>query len=197
MRRWHMTDGKKTCRPKRHSKITKLFFKDYIIGGKMCKFVERTLKTHFTMALEQQIQKDIMEAMKAHDESRLNATRGIKSEILLAKTSGAEHELSDADVLKIIQKLVKQRKESAELYTQGNRPELAEKELAELKVMEAYLPKALSEEEVRNVLKEVVAEVGATSPKDMGKVMGAATKKLAGQADGKLISTIVKELLAQ
>ena len=147
------------------------------------------------MALEQQIQKDIMEAMKAHDESRLNATRGIKSEILLAKTSGTEHELSDADVLKIIQKLVKQRKESAELYTQGNRPELAEKELAEMKVMEAYLPKALSE--VRSILKEVVAEVGATGPKDMGKVMGAATKKLAGQADGRLISTIVKELLAQ
>lgn len=149
------------------------------------------------MALEQQIQKDIMEAMKAHDESRLNATRGIKSEILLAKTSGTEHEPSDADVLKIIQKLVKQRKESAELYTQGNRPELAEKELAEMKVMEAYLPKALSEDEVRNILKEVVAEVGATGPKDMGKVMGAATKKLAGQADGRLISTIVKELLAQ
>ncbi len=149
------------------------------------------------MALEQQIQKDIMEAMKAHDESRLNATRSIKSEILLAKTSGAEHELSDADVLKIIQKLVKQRKESAELYTQGNRPELAEKELAEMKVMETYLPKALSEDEVRNILKGIVTEVGATSPKDMGKVMGAATKKLAGQADGKLISTIVKELLAQ
>lgn len=107
------------------------------------------------MALEQQIQKDIMEAMKAHDESRLNATRGIKSEILLAKTSGTEHELSDADVLKIIQKLVKQRKESAELYTQGNRPELAEKELAEMKVMEAYLPKALSEDEVRNILKRL------------------------------------------
>ena len=112
------------------------------------------------MALEQQIQKDIMEAMKAHDEARLNATRGIKSEILLAKTSGAEHELTDADVLKIIQKLVKQRKESAELYTQGNRPELAEKELSEMRVMEAYLPKALSEDEVRNILKEVVAEVG-------------------------------------
>lgn len=149
------------------------------------------------MALEQQIQKDIMEAMKAHDEARLNATRGIKSEILLAKTSGAEHELMDADVLKIIQKLVKQRKESAELYTQGNRPELAEKELSEMRVMEAYLPKALSEDEVRNILKEVVAEVGATGPKDMGKVMGAATKRLAGQADGRLISTIVKELLAR
>ena len=149
------------------------------------------------MALEQQIQKDIMESMKAHDEARLNATRGIKSEILLAKTSGAEHELRDADVLKIIQKLVKQRKESAELYIQGNRPDLAEKELAELKVMEAYLPKPLSEDEVRNILKEVIAEAGATSPKDMGKVMGAATKRLAGQADGRLISTLVKELLAQ
>ena len=149
------------------------------------------------MALEQQIQKDLMEARKAHDEDRLNATRGIKSEILLAKTSGAEHELTDADVLKIIQKLVKQRKESAELYTQGNRPELAEKELSEMRVMEAYLPKALSEDEVRNILKEVVAEVGATGPKDMGKVMGAATKRLAGQADGRLISTIVKELLAR
>jgi uncharacterized protein len=149
------------------------------------------------MALEQQIQKDIMEAMKAHDESRLNATRGIKSEILLAKTSGGDHELTDGDILKIIQKLVKQRKESAELYTQGGRPELAEKEIAEMKVMEAYLPKALSEDEVRNILKEVVAEVGATGPKDMGKVMGVATKKLAGQADGRMISTIVKELLAQ
>lgn len=149
------------------------------------------------MALEQQIQKDIMEAMKAHDEFRLNATRSIKSEILLAKTSGAEHELSDADVLKIIQKLVKQHKESAELYTQGNRPELAEKELAEMKVMEEYLPKALSEEEVRNILQQIVTEVGASSPKDMGKVMGAATKKLAGQADGRLISSIVKELLTK
>ena len=149
------------------------------------------------MALEQQIQTDIMEAMKAHDEARLNATRGIKSEILLAKTSGAEHELTDADVLKIIQKLVKQRKESAELYTQGNRPELAEKELSEMRMMEAYLPKALSEDEVRNILKEVVAEVGATGPKDMGKVMGAATKRRAGQADGRLISTLVKELLAR
>jgi hypothetical protein len=148
------------------------------------------------MALEQQIQKDIMEAMKAHDNVRLNAVRGIKSEILLAKTAGAVHELSDADVLKIIQKLVKQRKESAELYTQGNRPELAENELAEARFMEAYLPKALSEEEVRTILKDLVAEVGATGPKDMGKVMGAATKKLAGQADGRLISTIVKEILS-
>lgn len=149
------------------------------------------------MALEQQIQKDIMEAMRAHDESRLNAVRGIKSEILLAKTSGAGHELSDADVQRIIRKLVKQRKESAELYTQGNRPELAEKELAEMRVMESYLPQALSEDEVRNILESIVTEVGAAGPKDMGKVMGAATRKLAGLADGKLISTIVKELLTR
>jgi uncharacterized protein YqeY len=148
------------------------------------------------MALEQQIQKDIMEAMKAHDNVRLNAVRAIKSEILLAKTSGAEHELEDADVLKIIQKLVKQRKESAEMYVQGGRQELADNELAEAKFMEAYLPKALSEDEVRNILKQIIAEVGATSPKDMGKVMGAATKRLAGQADGRTISTIVKELLS-
>ena len=148
------------------------------------------------MALEQQIQKDIMEAMKAHDEARLNATRGIKSEILLAKTAGGEHDLSDADVLKIIQKLVKQRNESAELYNQGKRPELAEKELAEAKVLESYLPKALSEDEVRNILKGIIAEVGASKPQDMGKVMGVATKRLAGQADGKVISTIVRELLA-
>jgi uncharacterized protein YqeY len=148
------------------------------------------------MALEQQIQKDIMEAMKAHDNVRLNAVRAIKSEILLAKTSGAEHELEDADVLKIIQKLVKQRKESAEMYVQGGRQELADNELAEAKFMEAYLPKALSEDEVRNILKQIIAEVGASSPKDMGKVMGAATKRLAGQADGRTISTIVKELLS-
>ena len=148
------------------------------------------------MALEQQIQKDIMEAMKAHDNVRLNAVRAIKSEILLAKTSGAEHELEDADVLKIIQKLVKQRKESAEMYVQGGRQDLADNELAEAKFMEAYLPKALSEDEVRNILKQVIAEVGASSIKDMGKVMGAATKRLAGQADGRTISTIVKELLS-
>lgn len=148
------------------------------------------------MALEQQIQKDIMEAMKAHDEARLNATRGIKAEILLSKTSGSEHELSDADVLKIIQKLVKQREESAELYTQGNRPELAEKELAEAKVMKAYLPKALSVEEVKAILKEIISETGASKPQDMGKVMGLATKRLAGQSDGKTISAIVKELLS-
>ena len=149
------------------------------------------------MALEQQIQKDIMEAMKTHDTVRLNAVRAIKSEILLAKTSSTEHELEDSDVMKLIQKLVKQRKESAEMYVQAGRQELADNELAEAKFMESYLPKALSEDEVRNMLKQIIAEVGASSPKDMGKVMGAATKRLAGQADGRTISTIVKELLSE
>ena len=148
------------------------------------------------MALEQQIQKDIMEAMKTHDTVRLNAVRAIKSEILLAKTSSTEHELEDSDVMKLIQKLVKQRKESAEMYVQAGRQKLADNELAEAKFMESYLPKALSEDEVRNMLKQIIAEVGASSPKDMGKVMGAATKRLAGQADGRTISTIVKELLS-
>ncbi|MDY6319691.1 MAG: GatB/YqeY domain-containing protein, partial [Bacteroidales bacterium] len=98
--------------------------------------------------------------------------------------------------MKLIQKLVKQRKESAEMYVQAGRQELADNELAEAKFMESYLPKALSEDEVRNMLKQIIAEVGASSPKDMGKVMGAATKRLAGQADGRTISTIVKELLS-
>lgn len=137
-----------------------------------------------------------MEAMKTHDTVRLNAVRAIKSEILLAKTSSTEHELEDSDVMKLIQKLVKQRKESAEMYVQAGRQELADNELAEAKFMESYLPKALSEDEVRNMLKQIIAEVGASSPKDMGKVMGAATKRLAGQADGRTISTIVKELLS-
>lgn len=135
-------------------------------------------------------------AMKAHETVRLAALRGIKAAILLAKTSeGGNGEVSDADIVKIIQKLVKQRKESAGIYTQQNRPELAENELAEASAMEVYLPKQLGEAEVEAELKAIVAEVGASKPSDMGKVMGVATKRLAGQADGRLISTIVKRLL--
>lgn len=149
------------------------------------------------MELEKQIQADMVAAMKAHETARLAALRGIKAAILLAKTSEAGNgEVTDADVVKIIQKLVKQRKESAEIYSQQNRPELAENELAEAAAMEVYLPKQLSEAEVEEELKKIIAEVGASKPSDMGKVMGTATKKLAGQADGKLISTIVKKLLA-
>ncbi len=149
------------------------------------------------MALEQQIQKDIMEAMKAKDTVRLNSVRSIKSAILLAKTSeGGAKELSDADIVKIIQKLSKQRKESAEQYTAAGRKELADNELAEAAILDAYLPKQLSEAEVEEKLKAIIAQVGASAPSDMGKVMGVATKQLAGLAEGRTISTIVKRLLA-
>ena len=148
------------------------------------------------MALEQQIQKDIMEAMKAHNTVRTNAVRAIKSEILLAKTSGAGAEITDGDVIKLIQKLINQRKESAAMYAQGGRQDLADNELAEAAEMEGYLPKQLSEAEVEEIVKGIIAETGASSMADMGKVMGLATKKLAGQADGRTVSTIVKKLLA-
>lgn len=149
------------------------------------------------MELEKQIQADMVAAMKAKDTVRLAALRGIKAAILLAKTSeGSNGEITDADIIKIIGKLVKQRKESAEIYTQQNRPELAGNELAEAAAMEAYLPKQLSEEETEAELKKIIAETGASKISDMGKVMGVATKRLAGQADGRLISTIVKKLLA-
>lgn len=148
------------------------------------------------MALEQQIQKDIMEAMKAHDAVRTNAVRAIKSEILLAKTSGAGSEISDADILKLIQKLIKQRRESAEMYSQGGRKDLSDNELAEAAEMEKYLPKQLSEAEVEEIVKGIIAETGASKMSDMGKVMGAATKRLVGQADGRTVSAIVKKLLA-
>lgn len=148
--------------------------------------------------LEKQIQTDMVSAMKAKDAVRLAALRGIKAAILLAKTSeGGNGEVTDSEIVKIIQKLVKQRKESAEIYTQQNRPELAENELAEASAMEVFLPKQLSEAEVEAELAKIIAETGASQPSDMGKVMGVATKKLAGQADGKLISTIVKRLLAK
>lgn len=149
------------------------------------------------MELEKQIQADIVSAMKAKETVRLAALRGIKAAILLAKTSeGTNGEISDADIVKIIGKLVKQRKESAGIYTQQGRPELAENELAEAAAMEVYLPKQLSEAEVEAELQKIIAETGASKMSDMGKVMGVATKRLAGQADGKLISTLVRKLLA-
>ena len=145
------------------------------------------------MALEQQIQEDIKAAMKSHDAVATAATRAIKGEILLFKTSeGGSKEVTDGDILKMIQKLIKQRKESAEQFTAAGRQELADNELAEAAVMEKYLPKQLNEAEV----KEIIAQVGATSIKDMGKVMGAANKALAGQSDGRTISTVVKKLLS-
>jgi uncharacterized protein YqeY len=148
--------------------------------------------------LEQQIQNDLKAAMLAKDKVALASIRGIKAAILLAKTAegGQKDTIEDGELVKIIQKLVKQRKESAAIYTEQNRPELAENELAEAAVMEKYLPKALSEEEVEAAVKEIISEVGASSMADMGKVMGVATKKLAGQAEGRVISSTVKRLLS-
>ena len=134
--------------------------------------------------------------MLGKEKVRLAALRAIKAEILLAKTADGSDEISDAAILKIIQKLVKQRKESAAVYTANNRPELAENELAEATCLEVYLPKQLEGAELENILKEIIAQVGAKTPADMGKVMGVATKKLAGQADGRTISETVKRLLS-
>ena len=149
------------------------------------------------MTLEQQIQESIKEAMKAKDTVAMNATRAIKGEILLFKTSeGGSREVTDGDILKMIQKLVKQRKEAAEQYVAAGRKELADNELAEAAIMEKYLPKQLSTQEVRARIQEIIAQVGASSIKDMGKVMGVANKALAGLSDGRTISTVVKELLS-
>ncbi len=149
------------------------------------------------MKLYDIISNDIKEAMKAKDKVALDTLRNIKKVLLEAKTApGAGDTVSDETAIKIIQKLVKQGKESAELFQSQNRAELAAEELAQVAVMEKYLPKQMSEEEITAALKEIIAQVGADKPQDMGKVMGVATKQLAGKADGKTISAIVKQLLA-
>ncbi|MCM1301866.1 MAG: GatB/YqeY domain-containing protein [Bacteroides cellulosilyticus] len=149
------------------------------------------------MSLEQQISKGIMDAMKAKDAVRLAALRNAKKYIIEAKTAGPElSELPDADVLKILAKLAKQGTDSAAIFTQQNRADLAEEELAQVAVFQEFLPKQLTPEELTAEVRAVIAEVGATSMKEMGKVMGAASKRLAGRADGKDISAKVKELLA-
>ncbi len=148
------------------------------------------------MGLEQEIMAGIKSAMLAKEKDRLESLRAVKAAILLAKTAeGGNGEVTDDEIIKIIQKLVKQRKESAAIYTEQNRPELAEKELSEASYMEVFLPKPLSEEELVAELKAIIAEVGASKPSDMGKVMGVATKKLAGKADGRVISAKVKDIL--
>ena len=147
------------------------------------------------MNLKDQINHDIKNAMRAKDQAALRALRSIKSAILLAETDGSGNEVDDAAVLKIIQKLAKQRKESFELFEKQNRPDLAEKEQEELNTLEKYLPKPMSEDELQVFLKKLVADTGAEGMKDMGKVMGAAQAQLAGKADGKAISKIVRELL--
>lgn len=149
------------------------------------------------MELEKQIQEDIKSAMKEKNTVKLNAVRSIKSAILLAKTAeGGPKELEDSDIIKLIGKLAKQRKEAAEQYVAAGRQELADNELAEAAVLDSYLPKMLSEAEVEERLKAIIAQVGASGPQDMGKVMGTATKALAGLSDGKTISTIVRKLLS-
>ncbi len=150
------------------------------------------------MNLYSQIEADIKADMLAKDRVALQALRGIKKEFIEAKTApGANGELTDEIALKILAKMVKQRRESAAIYTEQNRPDLAEAELAEVAVIEKYLPKALSEAELTEELTKIIASVGATSPADMGKVMGAATKALAGRADGRAISAMVRQLLAK
>ena len=149
------------------------------------------------MELYDIISNDIKEAMKAKDKVALDTLRNIKKVLLEAKTApGAGDTVSDETAIRIIQKLVKQGKESAELFQRQNRGDLAAEELAQVAVMEKYLPKQMSEEEITAVLKEIIAQVDANKPQDMGKVMGVATKQLAGKADGKVISAIVKQLLA-
>ena len=149
------------------------------------------------MSLFDQVSKDIVAAMKAKDKVRLEALRNIKKFFIEAKTApGANDTLDDAVALKILAKLAKQGRDTAALYHEQNRPDLAEEEEAQAKVIEEYLPKALTPEELEAEVKAIIAQVGATSAKDMGKGMGVASKQLAGRADGRAISTLVKQLLA-
>ncbi|HPD42774.1 MAG TPA: GatB/YqeY domain-containing protein [Dysgonamonadaceae bacterium] len=149
------------------------------------------------MNLFDTISEEIKKAMLAKDKVRLEALRGIKKEFLEAKTAkGANDELSDETAIAILQKMVKQRKDSADIYTAQGRPDLAEDEIAQIKVIQDFLPSQLTAEELEAAVKKIVAEVGATSMKDMGKVMGVATKELAGRAEGRAVSEMVKKLLA-
>ena len=148
------------------------------------------------MDLFDKVSEDIKNAMKAKDKVALETLRNVKKVFLEAKTApGANDTLTDADATKMIQKLVKQGKDSAEIYTQQNRADLAEAELAQVKVLEAYLPKQMTAEELETEIKAIIAQVGAAGPKDMGKVMGVASKALAGKAEGRAISETVKRLL--
>ena len=150
------------------------------------------------MALEQFVNDQIKTAMLAKDANKLRGLRAIKAAIIIAKTAeGAGGQLAEADETKLLQKLVKQRKDSLEIYQQQNRADLAQTEQEEIDVIEAFLPKQLSEEALKEALIRIIADTGAASPADMGKVMAAATKQLAGQADGKSISAAVKSLLAK
>ena len=150
------------------------------------------------MSLEQNVMAEMKDAMKAKDEALLLGLRAIKAEIIKAKTEpGANGEISADTEMKLLQKLVKSRKDSLQIYQQQNRPDLAQKESEEIAVIEKFLPKQLSEEELKQAITTIIAETGAAGPQDLGKVMGTASKQLAGKADGKAIAAVVKELLSK
>ncbi|MES1224808.1 MAG: GatB/YqeY domain-containing protein [Bacteroidota bacterium] len=150
------------------------------------------------MGLEQKIMAELKTAMLAKDEKTMRSLRAVKAAIILAKTAeGSGGELKEDDEIKLLQKLVKQRKDSLEIFQQQNRTDLAQKEQEEIQVIEKFLPQQLSAEDLKKELELIITETGASSPADMGKVMGVATKKLAGKTDGKAISAAVKELLAK
>lgn len=150
------------------------------------------------MSLEQKIMTDLKTAMLAKDEAGLRSLRAIKAAIIVAKTSeGAKGEITEEEETKLLQKLVKSRKDSLEIFQQQNRPELAKKEEEEIVIIEKFLPKQMSAGELEAAVTKIIADLGASSPADMGKVMGAATKQLAGKADGKTISSLVKEMLSK
>lgn len=150
------------------------------------------------MNLEQKIMTDLKAAMLAKDEAALRSLRAVKAAILLAKTSeGAGGELKEEDEIKLLQKLVKQRRDSLEIFQQQNRTDLAQKEQEEIAVIEKFLPTQMTADEIKIALTKIITDTGASSPADMGKVMGVATKQLTGKADGKTISTLVKELLSK
>lgn len=149
------------------------------------------------MSLEQNIMAQMKDAMKAKDEAGLRGLRAIKAAILLAKTSGGSGEITADDEIKLLQKLVKQRKDSLDIFRQQNRADLAQKEEEEIAIIEKFLPKQMDGEELKTIIADIIAQTGASSAADMGKVMGVASKQLAGQADGKTISAVVKELLSK
>ena len=150
------------------------------------------------MNLEHQIMAEMKEAMKSKNEAALRGLRAIKAEIIKAKTEpGAGGEINAEKEISMLQKMMKQRKDSLDIYQQQNRTDLAQKEQEEMAIIEKFLPKQMSEDELRTELKQIITETGASSPADMGKVMGVATKKFAGKADGKTISAMVKELLSK
>lgn len=149
------------------------------------------------MTLEERINKDLVTAMKAKDDVSLRSIRAIKSAIQIARTDGSGIAIDAAREVAMVQKLVKTRQESFDIYSKNNRPELAEKEREEIEIIKRYLPEMMEGIDLENALRAIIAEVGATSPKDIGKVMGAASKKLAGKADGRTISETLKKLLEQ